>query len=699
MIVQSPRTLVPPVAALSDNRVRLFLTSAALLFVELFLIRWIPANVIYVGFFANVILIGSFLGIGVGIILGRRAPSPTLAPFPLLFFLVIKLVTVARLNVTMGSPNDIIIGGSGGSADLQANVLILVLIFGLTTAVMAALALPLGGLLRSMPPLRAYAIDITGSLTGIAVFTLMSFLGIGPVGWTIVVALLVVLLGLARGITAWSAVSVAALIGCLFTTVSSTDLWSPYQRLTVQDEAGFEVVLANGIPHQGFPIADVPLGLYFGQIDDWFPDHAFDDVLIIGAGTGNDTAMSVRRGDRRIDAVEIDPVILGLGVERNYMRPYQDPRVNRTVDDGRAFLRKTDRKYDLAILAQTDSLTLFSTTGNVRLESFLFTREAFAAVRDRLKPGGIMVLYNFYWQDWAVDRLGWMLQDTFGRPTIISRYGTGSLHAAALVNGPGLDGVLGVPPGAEVMSLAPPDAVPTDAWPFPYLRQPGISPPFIAAIVLILAFATLLVIGSARWSGMSVRRFSPHFFLLGAAFLLLETKSLVSFGLLFGNTWTVNALVFFAVLLSVLASIGLASILPRHHPAPWYIALFVSLALGLLIPPSAVLIEPPILRYAAAMLLAFSPVFFANLCFTYSFRDSASADMSFASNLLGAVLGGTLEYIALVTGYQQLAWLVVLLYLAAYVAVRWLPRLADRELAMAGPTAPPRDGRLVDADT
>ena len=54
--------------------------------------------------------------------------------------------------------------------------------------------------------------------------------------------------------------------------------------------------------------------------------------------------------------------------------------------------------------------------------------------------------------------------------------------------------------------------------------------------------------------------------------------------------------------------------------------------------------------------------------------------MSFASNLLGAVLGGTLEYIALISGYQQLAWLVAGLYLAAYAAVRWVPRLADRGL-------------------
>jgi hypothetical protein len=37
--------------------------------------------------------------------------------------------------------------------------------------------------------------------------------------------------------------------------------------------------------------------------------------------------------------------------------------------------------------------------------------------------------------------------------------------------------------------------------------------------------------------------------------------------------------------------------------------------------------------------------------------------------------------VALVTGYQQLAWLVALLYVAAYGAATWFPRLADRDLA------------------
>ncbi len=59
-------------AALARPAVRLFLTSFAVLFVELLLIRWIPAYAVFVGFFSNFILMSSFLGIGLGILLGPR---------------------------------------------------------------------------------------------------------------------------------------------------------------------------------------------------------------------------------------------------------------------------------------------------------------------------------------------------------------------------------------------------------------------------------------------------------------------------------------------------------------------------------------------------------------------------------------------------------------------------------------------------
>ena len=114
-------------------------------------------------------------------------------------------------------------------------------------------------------------------------------------------------------------------------------------------------------------------------------------------------------------------------------------------------------------------------------------------------------------------------------------------------------------------------------------------------------------------------------------------------------------------------------------------ALFVSLAIGWLLPPSRAAHRPALAPLALAAALAFAPVFFANLCFTASFRDTTTADMSFASNLLGAVVGGALEYAALITGYQQLVWLVALLYLGAYAAATWFPRLADRDLAIPSP--------------
>ena len=58
---------------LSGNRTRLVLTSGTLLFVELLLIRWIPSEVRYIGFFSNFLLMASFLGIGIGLLLG---PAP-----------------------------------------------------------------------------------------------------------------------------------------------------------------------------------------------------------------------------------------------------------------------------------------------------------------------------------------------------------------------------------------------------------------------------------------------------------------------------------------------------------------------------------------------------------------------------------------------------------------------------------------------
>ena len=75
------------------------------------------------------------------------------------------------------------------------------------------------------------------------------------------------------------------------------------------------------------------------------------------------------------------------------------------LDDGRSFIRKTASRYDLVCYAVVDSLALHSSYSSVRLESFLFTEQAFRDIKARLKPGGVFAMYNFYRQGWVVGRL------------------------------------------------------------------------------------------------------------------------------------------------------------------------------------------------------------------------------------------------------------------------------------------------------
>ena len=195
--------------------------------------------------------------------------------------------------------------------------------------------------------------------------------------------------------------------------------------------------------------------------------------------------------------------------------------------------------------------------------------------------------------------------------------------------------------------------------------------------------ATLAATGlAARAAKTPLSAFSPHFFALGAAFLLLETPSLATSGLLFGTTWVVNALVFVAILLSVLLAI-LVNTRARPRPAALYAGLGLSLAVAYLLPPASLLIDPPAARYILAAVVAFAPVFLANLVFTTSFRETKSADMAFASNVIGATVGGVLEYAALITGYRGLLVIVALLYAAAWLFGTRVRLLGDRGMTPA----------------
>lgn len=668
------RTSQPGDAPIPRAGLRLFLTSAAVLYTELVLLRWIPAMVTYVGFFANFLLVGCFLGMGCGILLGRRFRPTSVSPFALLLATVVLVVSRSALNF-QGRTDDEIFFGLRESHAADVNFLVLPALVALSTLVMGALSLPLGPLLRALPPLRAYACDIAGSLAGILAFSALSILELGSWGggappWVWFLGLDVILLAAwlagERKARVGSLVNIAALALVLVFAQDrpregELEIWSPYYRVTARLREGpMPWINVNGIPHQSmWPVKAVTnTGSPYQQIYDMTPGRRFERVLIVGAGSGTDVAFALQRDAGHIDAVEIDRVLARLGRGFHPDRPYDDPRVDLHIDDGRSYLGKSREKFDLIIFALPDSLTLASAMANLRLESFLFTREAFEQARDHLAPNGIFTLYNFYREQWLIDRLETLVHDAFGHPPQVRRTQDA---LAILAVGPGL------PDGPATRAV---DADgPTDDHPFLYLRHPRVPSMYLVALGCVIAFAVLAVGGSARVAGTKLRSLSPHFFALGAAFMVLETKSLVTFSLLFGTTWLVNSLAFFAILASVLAAI-LVNATVRIRP-PWlYATLVLALALAWAVPPESLLVEPRSVRYLLASGIAFAPIFIANLIFSHSFRDSAEADVAFASNLLGAATGGAVEYLALVTGYRALALFALALYAVAFASRR-----------------------------
>src|SRR3954447_2510634 len=114
---------------LRGDRTRLVLTSGTLLFVELLLIRWVPAEVKYIGFFSNFLLMASFLGIGIGILLGRRRSFNTVAIFPLFLVAIVWMMTTLELNVQVKNSIDEIFFGLAESSAADVNFLVLPVVF------------------------------------------------------------------------------------------------------------------------------------------------------------------------------------------------------------------------------------------------------------------------------------------------------------------------------------------------------------------------------------------------------------------------------------------------------------------------------------------------------------------------------------------------------------------------------------------
>src|SRR4029453_18591583 len=160
-----------------------FLSSFLVLFVEIALIRWMPAYIRLLSYFSNFILLASFLGIGIGCLL---APARTrlFNWFPLLQTIVIAAVRYFRLEVAVAASGSIYFtSGTSQKVVLVKSTMLLPLLFVIVAALFATLAQRMGREMAELPPLKAYTITLAGSLAGVAALGVISWLELSPVVW------------------------------------------------------------------------------------------------------------------------------------------------------------------------------------------------------------------------------------------------------------------------------------------------------------------------------------------------------------------------------------------------------------------------------------------------------------------------------------------------------------------------------------
>ncbi len=438
--------------------VELFAVSVLVLFLELACIRWFPAHVLLLTFFTNAVLLACFVGMSIGCLVAKQERSYIRWTAPVLLVGIVlahaaELMPRMEKMVDVGDNSQVVYFGADRYADPARFFIPIEVLCGLFFVLICVANIgpgqELGRAIDRVPDrVKAYTVNIAGSLVGIVLFGLSSLLELPPPAWFGAVALLVgffvfrplkeeakgpLPMGtrLAYGVPLALVVVLASWRSGDFSfdrRVPTTVYWSPYYRLDYQHPPSRNISV-NLIGHQRMePLDNIPeynithllnrdtqrLALKDGE-----QPKPFQDVLIIGAGSGNDLSRALQFGVGHIDAVDIDPVIQRLGRRDHPAQPYSDPRVTAYNDDGRNFLRSTDKKYDLVVYALVDSLVLHSSFSNIRLESYLFTKEAFEDVRRHLKPNGVFATYNYFRQGWVVGRVEKTLKAAFGSDPLV----------------------------------------------------------------------------------------------------------------------------------------------------------------------------------------------------------------------------------------------------------------------------------------
>jgi hypothetical protein len=410
------------------------------------------------------------------------------------------------------------------------------------------------------------------------------------------------------------------------------------------------------------------------------------NVLVVGAGSGNDVAAALRNGAHSVTAVEIDPAIVYLGQRLHPERPYQDPRTHLVTDDARTFLRQPGDRFDTMIYGLLDSHTNLGAMTNVRLDSFVYTVEGFREAVARLSEHGLLCVSYTVLDKSQGDRLYAMLRAGYpDRPPRAFR--SEVQNSTVFVTGPGLtrltDLAAELPEVTAEFAGLPDDAeLATDDWPFFYMRGRAYPLTYALMIALLLALSCLLVrkhLGKAR---VRTSR-NGLFFFLGAGFMLIETKAVTELGLVFGNTWSVIAVVVTGILVMVfLANLWVRCRGPVASRKAFALLAGCLLFGWLLMQLPRFDMEIPLPRLVLPVLLTV-PLFFAGLIFSGEVARGGDLGEALSANLFGAMLGGFLEYNSMYWGFSSLYPLGLALYGLAFVChvARPVGRVEERDQA------------------
>jgi spermidine synthase len=676
--------------------VLIFLSSFLVLFVEIALIRWMPAYIRLLAYFSNFILLAAFLGIGIGCLLAPIR-ARLFAWFPVLMAAVVGTVYAFRLEIALPTSGSIYFtSGTAEPVVAVETTLLLPILFVAVAALMATAAQRMAREMAAFTAIKGYTLNVAGSLAGVIAFGVMSWLELPPQVWFGLAFLTALpLLMTPEPVTGTNGVTIVRRPAARLATIADIALlvvavalvhvmargalWSPYYKVTVGQEGEDTVVEVNNIFHQSMaPLAHKE---YFYTWPYTVFGDTFENVLILGAGSGTDVAAALLHGAKHVDAVEIDPTILRLGGQLHPDKPFSDPRVTIINDDARHYLRTTTKKYDLVVFALIDSLTMQSSFSGVRLESYMFTEESFRAVRDRLSPNGLLVVYNYFREKWLVDRLANTAAAAFGGEPKVHVH-EARAYLGVMMVGPRLSTLTSEPvvpervtaygqshaPSPAKRHVRDADIEPaTDDWPFLYLHDRHIPRHYLVALGLILIVSVLAVMLALRGQGGA---WSWEFFLLGAGFMLLETKAIIQFALLWGSTWVVASLAIAAVLTMALVANYIVSRVELRRR--WLVGAVLLVLLGVtaLVPVGRVAFESRALESVFYAMLMFSPILCAGLLFGSAIKRSTSLPRDYGTNLLGAMVGGVAEYLSLVTGFGVLLAVVAAFYLGALLTRR-----------------------------